>query len=75
MATSQIINVSVKEIRFKYRWYGSSFPGTSGARNSSAHYAGRIYPTVNGMAAENNVYTGFLYAGLMIMPEWTTKGD
>lgn len=26
-----------------------------------------IYPTVNGMASENNVYTGFLYAGLMIM--------
>ncbi len=25
-----------------------------------------IYPTVRGMAAENNVYTGFLYAGLMI---------
>ena len=25
-----------------------------------------IYPTVQGMAAENNVYTGCLYAGLMI---------
>ncbi|TCP95063.1 phosphoribosylamine--glycine ligase [Cricetibacter osteomyelitidis] len=25
-----------------------------------------IYPTVRGMAAENNIYTGFLYAGLMI---------
>ena len=25
-----------------------------------------IYPTVNGMAAEGNDYTGFLYAGLMI---------
>ncbi|WP_071871909.1 phosphoribosylamine--glycine ligase [Atopomonas hussainii] len=25
-----------------------------------------ILPTVNGMAAEGNVYTGFLYAGLMI---------
>ena len=25
-----------------------------------------IYPTVQGMAAEGNVYTGFLYAGLMI---------
>ncbi|MQL49950.1 phosphoribosylamine--glycine ligase [Photorhabdus khanii] len=25
-----------------------------------------IYPTVNGMAAEGHVYTGFLYAGLMI---------
>lgn len=25
-----------------------------------------IYPTVNGMAAEGNTYTGFLYAGLMI---------
>ena len=25
-----------------------------------------IYPTVKGMAAEGNVYTGFLYAGLMI---------
>ncbi|WP_350307080.1 phosphoribosylamine--glycine ligase [Photorhabdus viridis] len=25
-----------------------------------------IYPTVNGMAAEDHVYTGFLYAGLMI---------
>lgn len=25
-----------------------------------------IYPTVNGMAAEGNIYVGFLYAGLMI---------
>ena len=25
-----------------------------------------IYPTVLGMASEGNVYTGFLYAGLMI---------
>ncbi|MCX9562658.1 phosphoribosylamine--glycine ligase, partial [Vibrio cholerae] len=25
-----------------------------------------IYPTVRGMAAEGNTYTGFLYAGLMI---------
>ena len=25
-----------------------------------------IYPTVSGMASEGNVYTGFLYAGLMI---------
>ncbi|UUD62797.1 phosphoribosylamine--glycine ligase [Pseudomonas seleniipraecipitans] len=25
-----------------------------------------IYPTVRGMAAEGNVYTGFLYAGLMV---------
>jgi phosphoribosylamine--glycine ligase len=25
-----------------------------------------IYPTVRGMSAEGNVYTGFLYAGLMI---------
>ena len=28
-----------------------------------------ILPTVNGMAAEGNVYTGFLYAGLMISPD------
>ena len=27
-----------------------------------------IYPTVRGMASEGNVYTGFLYAGLMIAP-------
>ena len=32
-----------------------------------------IYPTVQGMAAENNVYTGFLYAGLMIMPNGQPK--
>ena len=32
-----------------------------------------IYPTVNGMAAEGNVYTGFLYAGLMIMPNAQPK--
>lgn len=32
-----------------------------------------IYPTVNGMAVENNVYTGFLYAGLMIMPNGQPK--
>lgn len=32
-----------------------------------------IYPTVQGMAAENNRYTGFLYAGLMIMPNGQPK--
>ena len=32
-----------------------------------------IYPTVNGMAAEGNHYTGFLYAGLMIMADGTPK--
>ena len=34
---------------------------------------GVIYPTVRGMAAEGNDYTGFLYAGLMIMPDGTPK--
>ncbi|WP_213994029.1 phosphoribosylamine--glycine ligase [Sodalis sp. dw_96] len=32
-----------------------------------------IWPTVRGMAAEGNVYTGFLYAGLMINPEGQPK--
>ena len=32
-----------------------------------------IYPTVNGMAAEGNVFTGFLYAGLMIAPDGSAK--
>ena len=32
-----------------------------------------IYPTVKGMAAEGNVYTGFLYAGLMIAADGTPK--
>jgi phosphoribosylamine--glycine ligase len=32
-----------------------------------------IYPTVNGMAEEGNDYTGFLYAGLMIMADGTLK--
>ncbi|WGE90418.1 phosphoribosylamine--glycine ligase [Actinobacillus genomosp. 1] len=32
-----------------------------------------IYPTVKGMAAEGNSYTGFLYAGLMIMPNGQPK--
>ncbi len=32
-----------------------------------------IYPTVNGMAAEGNDYTGFLYAGLMIDAAGTPK--
>jgi phosphoribosylamine--glycine ligase len=32
-----------------------------------------IMPTVNGMAAEGLPYTGFLYAGLMIMPDGTPK--
>jgi len=32
-----------------------------------------IYPTVEGMAAEGNTYTGFLYAGLMIMSDGTPK--
>jgi phosphoribosylamine--glycine ligase len=32
-----------------------------------------IYPTVEGMAAEGNPYTGFLYAGLMIDADGTPK--
>ncbi len=32
-----------------------------------------IWPTVRGMAAEGNVYTGFLYAGLMIDAEGNPK--
>ena len=32
-----------------------------------------IMPTVRGMAAEGNGYTGFLYAGLMIDPQGNTK--
>lgn len=32
-----------------------------------------IWPTVRGMAAENNTYTGFLYAGLMISAEGQPK--
>lgn len=32
-----------------------------------------IWPTVNGMAAEGNVYTGFLYAGLMISSDGQPK--
>jgi phosphoribosylamine--glycine ligase len=32
-----------------------------------------IYPTVKGMAAEGNDYTGFLYAGVMIDHEGTPK--
>jgi phosphoribosylamine--glycine ligase len=32
-----------------------------------------IEPTVRGMAAEGNRYTGFLYAGLMIMPDGAPK--
>ncbi|MDO4698673.1 MAG: phosphoribosylamine--glycine ligase [Pasteurellaceae bacterium] len=32
-----------------------------------------IYPTVCGMAEEGNEYTGFLYAGLMIMPNGQPK--
>ncbi|MEC6825080.1 phosphoribosylamine--glycine ligase [Photobacterium piscicola] len=32
-----------------------------------------IYPTVEGMAAEGAPYTGFLYAGLMVMADGTPK--
>ena len=32
-----------------------------------------IYPTVNGMAQEGNVYVGFLYAGLMIDKQGNPK--
>ncbi|WP_392561025.1 phosphoribosylamine--glycine ligase [Orbus sturtevantii] len=32
-----------------------------------------IYPTVEGMAAEGNIYTGFLYAGLMIDKQGNPK--
>ncbi|MEP4890866.1 MAG: phosphoribosylamine--glycine ligase [Aliiglaciecola sp.] len=32
-----------------------------------------IYPTVEGMASEGNPYSGFLYAGLMIMADGTPK--
>jgi phosphoribosylamine---glycine ligase len=32
-----------------------------------------IMPTINGMASEGNVFTGFLYAGLMISPDGKIK--
>ena len=32
-----------------------------------------IHPTVRGMAAENAPYQGFLYAGLMVMPDGSVK--
>lgn len=32
-----------------------------------------IYPTVRGMAEEGTVFTGFLYAGLMIAPDGSAK--
>jgi phosphoribosylamine--glycine ligase len=32
-----------------------------------------IVPTVEGMAAEGNDYTGFLYAGIMVAPDGTPK--
>jgi phosphoribosylamine--glycine ligase len=32
-----------------------------------------IYPTIEGMAAEGNPYSGFLYAGLMVMADGTPK--
>ncbi|AMG30808.1 phosphoribosylamine--glycine ligase [Grimontia hollisae] len=32
-----------------------------------------IFPTVRGMAAEGHPYTGFLYAGLMVMADGTPK--
>ncbi|MGS0694944.1 phosphoribosylamine--glycine ligase [Shewanella sp. 0m-4] len=32
-----------------------------------------IRPTVDGMADEGNIYTGFLYAGLMISPDGSAK--
>jgi phosphoribosylamine--glycine ligase len=32
-----------------------------------------IWPTVRGMAAEGNLYTGFLYAGLMVQADGTPK--
>ncbi len=32
-----------------------------------------IYPTLKGMMADGNPYTGFLYAGLMISPDGTVK--
>lgn len=32
-----------------------------------------IQPTVDGMAAEGTIYTGFLYAGLMVAPNGTCK--
>jgi phosphoribosylamine--glycine ligase len=32
-----------------------------------------IMPTINGMAQDGIVYTGFLYAGLMIKPDGSLK--
>ena len=32
-----------------------------------------VYPTVRGLAAEGTPYTGFLYAGLMIAPDGTSR--
>ena len=32
-----------------------------------------IHPTINGMAADHEPYQGFLYAGLMVMPDGSVK--
>ena len=50
----------------------SPAPVVSQAVNDWA-IANVIRPTVDGMKAEGNTYTGFLYAGLMIAPDGTAK--
>ena len=71
---AKIINAWAKMIQVEYWRYGGLF--SCAVVTPEIHdriMREVIYPTVNGMAAEGNVYTGFLYAGLMIMPNGQPK--
>ncbi len=56
-------------------WAPTRRPRWSTTRCTHASCDEVILPTVRGMAAEGNAYTGFLYAGLMIAPDGDAQGD
>ena len=52
---------------------GAYSPAPVVTRRSTRASCEVIMPTINGMAADGIIYTGFLYAGLMIKPDGTLR--
>ena len=74
MATSHITKPVIMATMAQHRRYGCLF--TSARDDEAIHdwvMTHVIYPTVKGMAQEGNIYTGFLYAGLMIDAQGKAK--
>ncbi len=63
-----------RRYRPEHRWMGAYSPAPVVTDEVHQRTMERIiWPTVKGMAAEGNTYTGFLYAGLMIDKQGNPK--